>query len=258
MPLGATARCRQSKIRRIGLALLISSLLILTCPSPSRAQTLAHSPILIVRDSSFTPENGVTNGNGTLQAPYIIENWEITADTTAGIEIMNTNSYFVIRDVFIHPFHITPDSSGILLQNTLNGRVENSRIANFTYGVQLSLASQDSITSNTIWNNAYGVYMTGSADVIANNQIYNNTKYAVWATSTFNSIFTGNEASTNGDQADGEGFVIGLVEFTCRVVGHIQNSRVGKRETECAELDRCGDQRAEQFPEMRVGHFRLR
>src|SRR5947199_6784825 len=101
MCLGALARCRQSKIRRIGLALLISSLLILTCPSPSRAQTLAHPPILIVGDS-FTPDNGVTNGNGTIRAPYIIENWEITADTTAGIEIMNTNSYFVIRDVFIH------------------------------------------------------------------------------------------------------------------------------------------------------------
>ena len=210
MSLGATARCRQSNIRRIALALFISSLLILTCPSPSRAQTLAHPPILIVGDQSFTPDNGVTNGNGTLQAPYIIENWEITSDTTAGIEIMNTNSYFVIRDVFIHPSHITPDSSGILLQNTLNGRVENSRIANFTYGVQLSLASQDSITSNRIWNNTYGVYMTGSADVIANNQIYNNTKYAVWATSTFNSIFTGNVASNNGDQADGEGFVIGV------------------------------------------------
>ncbi len=150
MSLGATARCRQSNIRRIALALFISSLLILTCPSPSRAQTLAHPPILIVGDQSFTPDNGVTNGNGTLQAPYIIENWEITSDTTAGIEIMNTNSYFVIRDVFIHPSHITPDSSGILLQNTLNGRVENSRIANFTYGVQLSLASQDSITSNRI------------------------------------------------------------------------------------------------------------
>ena len=66
MSLGATARCRQSKIRRIALALLIPSLLILTCPSPSRAQTLAHSPILIVGDSSFTPENGVTNGNGTI------------------------------------------------------------------------------------------------------------------------------------------------------------------------------------------------
>src|SRR5206468_1376458 len=125
MSLGATARCRQSKTRRIGLALLISSLLILTCPSPSRAQTLAHPPILIVGDS-FTPDNGVTNGNGTIRAPYIIENWEITAD------------------------------------------------------------------------------------VIANNQNYNNTKDAVWATSTFNSIITDNEASTNRDKADGEGFVIGV------------------------------------------------
>src|SRR5207247_9380350 len=130
MPLGATARCRQSKIRRLALALLISSLLILTGPGPSRAQTLAHPPILIVGDQSFTPANGVTNGNGTIQAPWIIENWEITADTAAGIEIMNTNSYFVIRDVFIHPSHITPARSGIPLQNTINGRAENTHTAN--------------------------------------------------------------------------------------------------------------------------------
>src|SRR2546429_460104 len=176
MPLGETARCRQSKIRRIALALLIPSLLILTCPGPSRAQTLAHPPILIVGDQSFTPANGVTNGNGTLRAPYIIENWEITADTTAGIEIMNTNGYFVIRDVFIHPSHITPDSSGILLQNTLNGRVENNTVSSNTfYGFRTIFSTNNIFRNNNISKNQFGMIFTGSSENLAlNNSITRN------------------------------------------------------------------------------------
>ena len=42
------------------------------------------------------------NGNGTYNNPYIIENYEIDASIRHGIEIRNTNSYFIIRNVTVN------------------------------------------------------------------------------------------------------------------------------------------------------------
>ena len=72
-----------------------------------------HAPIYIQGDSSFTVENGVTRGRGTVNDPYIIAGWEIskfTGPVTAGgIAIVGTEAYFIIRDVYIHSL---PTSSG--------------------------------------------------------------------------------------------------------------------------------------------------
>jgi len=71
-------------------------------------------------------------------------------------------------------------------------------------------------------------------------------------------LLDGHRLAGLGFPVGGEGLVIGLVELTRRIVGHVEDGGVGERETERAELDRCGDQCAEQFPEMRFGHFCLR
>jgi len=58
-----------------------------------------HTPILIVGNADFTPANGVSSGTGTPSDPYVIEGWDINASTAVGIDVRNTNTPFVIRDV---------------------------------------------------------------------------------------------------------------------------------------------------------------
>ncbi len=196
------------------ILLTCSSLLILVGPGRSRAQPLSpHAPIFITSVSGVENFTSVaSSGNGQPLTPYVIEDLEISANTTAGIHVRNTQSYFVIRNVFIHPSNLTPGSSGILLESVMNGKIENVRIANFTYGLWLSIGSTNWITANSMWNNTYGISMSGSANTISDNHVYNNSKYGMWITSSTSNTFTGNNASANGNgrcaECDGAGFVI--------------------------------------------------
>jgi parallel beta-helix repeat protein len=186
-------------------------------PGPVRAQSLQpHDPILITSNSEFTPANGVTSGNGSFANPFVIEDWEITANTTAGIHIKATQSFFIIRNVYIHPPNFTAGSSGIFLEGVTNGIVENSRISNFYNGISLS-GSQTTLTANEAWNNTYGIITTGTSNRVSFNQVHNNTQYGIWVTGSTSNTFTGNNASANGNgvcerivppYCDGEGFVI--------------------------------------------------
>ncbi len=194
------------------ILLACSSLLFLVGPRPGRALS-PHAPIFITSVSGVENFTSVaSSGTGVPGDPYIIKDWEITANTTAGIHIKNTHSYFMIRNVFIHPSNLTPGSSGILLESVMNGQIENVRIANFTYGLWLTVGSTNKITSNSIWNNTYGISMSGSDNIISDNHVYNNSYYGMWISGSTANIFTGNNASANGNgrcvDCNGAGFVI--------------------------------------------------
>src|SRR5256886_16148732 len=70
-------------------------------PSTPDPGFLAHGPILVDGDASFTSANGVTGGNGTRSNPFIIEGWDINASNADGIKLQNTRAYVVIRKVSI-------------------------------------------------------------------------------------------------------------------------------------------------------------
>jgi len=69
------------------LVIRIILLFVATAIIPSGAQDISgksslilsrggdHVPIYIYNNTEFTPENGVTGGNGTVNNPYLIENW---------------------------------------------------------------------------------------------------------------------------------------------------------------------------------------
>src|SRR5207249_9205604 len=87
--------------------------------SPSSGQT--HAPIFINGNNGFTANNGVTGGSGTSSDPYIIENWLITT-SGSGIEIDNTNAFFVITNVSIQGM-VRP-AAAILFSNISNGELD--------------------------------------------------------------------------------------------------------------------------------------
>jgi len=199
--------------------MLAAALAIVLDPAPGRAQPslTAHAPIVISNDAGFSdPANNVTVGNGSFATPFLISDWNISATANVGIQITNTHKYFIIRNVLIHPTNFTPGSTGLVLQNAPNGRVEDVSIANFDTGIQLT-GSQDIISTSTTWNNTLGISVSGSYNTLSNNQVHNNTQFGIQMQgSTFNQ-FTGNNASSNGNgvcertvppYCDGEGFVI--------------------------------------------------
>jgi nitrous oxidase accessory protein NosD len=125
------------------------------------APTTVHAPIYINGNAAFTPANGVVGGSGTFLDPYIIEGWEVSGGLENGIEIANTNAFFVVRDVFSHS-----GNYGILLKNVTNGQVVASRVSGNTYGIGLDISSGitlDSVHSDN--NTVAGMLLWKSIDV---------------------------------------------------------------------------------------------
>ena len=199
--------------------MLAAALAVVLGPALGRAQTSlqAHAPIVISNDAGFSdPANGVNGGDGSFLTPFLISDWNISATTNVGIEITNTHKYFIIRNVLIHPANFTTGSTGLVLQNAPNGRIEDVSIANFDTGIQLT-GSQDIISTSATWNNTLGISVSGSYNTLSNNQVHNNTQYGIQVQGSTLNQFTGNNASSNGNgvcervvppYCDGEGFVI--------------------------------------------------
>ncbi|MEW5760591.1 MAG: right-handed parallel beta-helix repeat-containing protein, partial [Candidatus Thermoplasmatota archaeon] len=140
---------------------------------PEKTEALtARAPISINGNGSFTNANGVTSGTGTQSDPYIIENWDIDATNNDGIFIQNTDSYFIIRNCYIH------DGKnnwwfGIGLYNVTNGKIDNVTLKNNFVGIYFEISNNNQINCSVIYLNTWGVYLYKSP----NNQITNTTSY---------------------------------------------------------------------------------
>ena len=81
--------------------------------------------INIETNEGFNSTNGVTRGNGSVDSPYIIENWVINTTTIKGscpgIYIQNTTAHVIIRNCIL-----IDNAYGVLLENTKNVAIENN------------------------------------------------------------------------------------------------------------------------------------
>ncbi len=125
-------------------------------PAPilaSRSTLTDHDTILIQSDSEFNASNGVVSGDGSLSNPYIIENWLINASQENGIQIQNTDSYFIIRNCSIW----TPrwySRNGVLLDTVSNGTLRNLSISYNSDGLSID-SSKDLVVENvTFYSNS--------------------------------------------------------------------------------------------------------
>lgn len=120
-----------------------------------------HKPILIIGNTEFTRANGVTHGDGTAERPYTIERWDIDASEATGIDIRNTTSHFVIRDVNVDsgPGAVSGGDQtylqgyrgpGIWMKNVSNGLIERSSIIDNMIGVYLRECEGITIRANNI------------------------------------------------------------------------------------------------------------
>jgi parallel beta-helix repeat protein len=156
----------------------------------------SRNPIFIDGNSGFTAANGVVNPDaaGNASDPYIIENWDINASGTTGIEIRNTNAFFIIRNVTVYG-----GENGIILQNVQNGVIKNSKIENNRYGIKLLFSSNNILEGNRINDNAqHGVLLQKSENnLLVNNEIHSNGYHGLWIDSSKNNTVTGNRIYSN-------------------------------------------------------------
>jgi len=153
----------RNHILRKALAVGIILLFVGTSVVPFTAQNIGeksslltqygnHAPIRIIGNDGFTPENGVTGGNGTANDPYRIENWVIVSDGSAsqGIFIHDTDAYFVIRNCMVSGFH-HPDEyhQGIQLSVVSNGRIEDTTMSECQTGINIRSSTENEIINCT-------------------------------------------------------------------------------------------------------------
>ena len=119
--------------------------------------------IVINGNSDFTTNNGVTGGTGTASNPYVISGWDIDlclGGCALGIQIQNTNAYFVIRNVYIHDGGF--GSLDVSFSNVTNGGIEGSVLANTYSGIRINSSSNIIVSGNNVtvpaWYLDPGVY----------------------------------------------------------------------------------------------------
>lgn len=133
----------------------------MAAPSEITAERTPFQQIRINNNADFTPENGVSSGTGTSGDPYMIESLEIDGlGSTTCIQIINTTSYVVIRDVLTRN-----GSFGLKLQEVENVRVDSCVIEDQTVGIRVSYSDRSAIVDNTISRCEYGIYVVYSEGV---------------------------------------------------------------------------------------------
>jgi parallel beta-helix repeat protein len=190
-----------------------------------------HDPISITDNSDFLPENGVVSGSGTIFDPFIIDGWDINASGGDGINIANTEAYFIVKNVWVHDGIKTEPRyvhDGIVLSNVKNGRLEKIRstnnhdgvyfyhssgneivncivTGNIGYGILLHWSSGNNILDTTITENGYGSLQgglgLGNADQnrIRGNNVSLNNHYGIFLWDSNENSIEGNIAASNNE-----------------------------------------------------------
>lgn len=132
-----------------------------------------HEPIIILNNDNFT--DYLFPGSGTVVAPYIIENYNITTDSYYGIYISRTTKYFIIRNCLVDAY-----SSGIYLYDIDDGTAsikDNICQAN-TNGIYLDYASRVTVSNNSCNDkNRDGIRLWHSDNSLIINNTCNNNWY---------------------------------------------------------------------------------
>ena len=111
-----------------------------------------HEPIYIDGNTAFIniSSNEGWEGNGTHENPYIIKNYIIKDSPTHGIEIRNTDVYFIINNVTINGGRESWDfENGFDLYNVRNGVLKNNIVIAKDHGYFLENSHNITLIENT-------------------------------------------------------------------------------------------------------------
>ncbi|MFX1567355.1 MAG: right-handed parallel beta-helix repeat-containing protein [Promethearchaeota archaeon] len=138
------------------------------------------------------------SGSGTEQDPYIIENLKMNGFTIDnGIEIWNSNVYFIIRNCIIYN-----SAEGIRFENVNNSRIIDNNFSNNDQGIYLEYSNNHVIFRNIFENNDNfaGLYVyEGDYINITGNYFNNNYEGIYLDTDCENNIIAENTINNNTD-----------------------------------------------------------
>jgi parallel beta-helix repeat protein len=142
----------------------------------------SHSPISIDGNADFLTQASSNNwvGNGSVDNPIIIENYNITSSATEHmIMILNTDLHFIIRNNLLNGVNGLDKvfGDGIWLNNVRNGQIINNTICSNKMGISLEPNNKHNlITGNMLYNNSASAIHLYQSDfnVITKNIIFKN------------------------------------------------------------------------------------
>lgn len=188
-----TVKMRSRVAILAGIITLVSLSMMISIPEEASAYT-PHDPIHIQGNAEFTIVNGVTGGSGTSSDPYIIENWEIDATASNGIEIRDTSAHFVLRDCWIYGDW---KSNGVHLNKAANGRLQDLRVERMFNGIDLRNSGNSQIVGTTVSLNGRGIILSRSDDSTVINNTASHNDDGIYLLHSNRTTVTHNEALLN-------------------------------------------------------------
>jgi parallel beta-helix repeat protein len=167
----------------------------------SEAAYEMHSPILINGDMAIG-DSGITGGTGTELDPYIIEGWQIDHFDENCIDIQNSNSHYLIRNVYLRP---SPEYQyhaqyGVHIDESSNVSVENCLIENNEgTGIMVYDSRNIRISNNHLSNNP--LYLGACRDVSVDANQFNSSSIRLLGSNSIN--LSNNIIDTGGIFIDG-------------------------------------------------------
>jgi parallel beta-helix repeat protein len=167
-----------------------------------------HLPIRINSNADFNAAHGVTGGDGSAGAPWVIEEYNIDG-TGYGycIYIGNTTEYFVVRNCYLHeasgvgnwPYF---SDSGILFYYAQNGKIANNTVSsNNGNGIILySSSNSNTVVSNIASKNSWdGIHLDHSSyNSFSNNIVIDNFDGIGCSYGSGHNLFSNNSISNSG------------------------------------------------------------
>ena len=157
-----------------------------------------HDPILLNGNgelSTFIQNEGLS-GDGTLENPYIIENFIINSSTDIGIDLQNTTAYLIIRNCTFDGNNKKND--GIFLNWTANVNIRNNSIYYCHWGIYMANSSNNMVLENKIHYNSNGFVMYKSNNTaVSNNTVDYNTNKGISLIFSHNNTFLGDTINRN-------------------------------------------------------------
>jgi parallel beta-helix repeat protein len=141
-----------------------------------------------------------TAGEGTKDNPYIIENYFIANTSGHGVEIRNTDKYFIIRNITIDGLGAPIHTCGIYFNNVINGKIENNTAINWHVGFYLISSNRNTLINNTARSSNYNgfyIYSSSNHNTLINNIARNNIIHGYSLFESSNNTLTGNIANNN-------------------------------------------------------------
>jgi len=168
-------------------------------------RSVVHAPISINGNGVFNTHalNEGWSGDGTEGNPYVIEDYIITINYSDqhGIDIQNTNVYFIIQNITVISNYAF-DKSGYYLYNVKNGELRNNTATgidshHFFYGFHLQNSTNNILTGNNANNTYKGFILNNSSNNLLMGNIAVSNYYGFYLQYSANNSFMENTIKNN-------------------------------------------------------------